>query len=88
MNYCTLYPNVLEPGVEMSVLKKLRLLQDETVSESRSQITDSSKPDISQSKLFDLLIQKCNGESMISNQQLIENIVNECRLMELTMAVD
>jgi hypothetical protein len=41
-----------------------------------------------QSGLFDKVVDKFNDEGNTSNQQILEDIINECRLLELIMAVD
>lgn len=38
--------------------------------------------------LFDKVVDKFNDGNQSSHQQTIENIVNECRLLELIMAVE
>lgn len=38
--------------------------------------------------LFDKVVDKFNDEINSSNAQIVENIINECRLLELIMAVE
>jgi len=41
-----------------------------------------------QSDLFDKVVDKFKDEANNSNTQKIENIINECRLLELIMACE
>lgn len=38
--------------------------------------------------LFDKLVTKTTGDSNLDNASIIDQIINECRLLELIMAVE